>query len=250
MRQKIVAGNWKMNNTSSSAVSLFNEIDELLKKKPAKQVNIVVIPSFIFIPELVTLSDKIAIGAQNCASESSGAFTGEVSAEMIHSTGATHVIVGHSERRTYFGETNLVLAKKINMALQNKLTPIYCIGETLNERNSNKYFDIVKQQLNEGVFHLDKEEFSKIVIAYEPVWAIGTGNTATSAQAQEMHAFIRKTISEKYGVAVANACPVLYGGSCNAQNAKELFACSDIDGGLIGGASLKAADFVQIIHSF
>lgn len=247
---KIVAGNWKMNNILSEGLSLFSEIDELLKRKPAKDVKVIIIPSFVFLRYLAGRSEVIAIGAQNCAVEASGAFTGEVSAAMIKSAGAEYVIAGHSERRTYFNETNSMLAKKTDQCLKNNLAPIYCIGETGNERNANKHFDVIKKQLTEGVFHLNKEVFSKVIIAYEPVWAIGTGVTASPAQAQEMHAFIRKTINEKYGDAIANNCSILYGGSCNAQNAKELFACPDIDGGLIGGASLKAADFVQIIHSF
>ncbi|MCC6690151.1 MAG: triose-phosphate isomerase [Bacteroidia bacterium] len=250
MRKKIVAGNWKMNKDCDEALLLFKEINSLLQNTTAKQVEVIVLPSFIFIRDFVSLSFKIAVGAQNCSTEDAGAYTGEVSAAMIRSAGASYVIVGHSERRSYFSETNSMLSKKINAALKNNLIPIYCVGETLNQRNSGNHFKIIEQQITEGLFHLNNEQFKKTVIAYEPVWAIGTGNTATTSQAQEMHAFIRKVVAQKYGNDMANSCSVLYGGSCNAQNAKELFACPDIDGGLIGGASLKAKDFVQIVQSF
>lgn len=251
MRKKIVAGNWKMNNLFDEGVLLFNEIATLLKQQQLPdQVEVVIVPSFIFIETFSKLSTSVSIGAQNCASHSSGAFTGEVSAAMLKSAGAAHVLIGHSERRSLFSETNKTLFSKINVALKNNLTPIYCVGETLDERNSKNHFDTIKQQLTEGVFNLSTEDFAKIVIAYEPVWAIGTGVTATPAQAQEMHAYIRKLIHDKYNATIANKCSILYGGSCNAQNANELFSCADIDGGLIGGASLKANDFVKIIHSF
>ncbi|MBI2269803.1 MAG: triose-phosphate isomerase [Bacteroidetes bacterium] len=250
MPKKIVAGNWKMNKSCSEASLLFNEIKNLLKSNPAKDVTVIVFPSFVFLRDLAAQSGGMLIGAQNCASEASGAFTGEVSAAMIRSAGAEYVIIGHSERRTYFAETNSTLAKKIDMCIQNNLKPVYCIGETSEERKAGKHFSVVEQQLNEGVFHLSGELFPKIIIAYEPVWAIGTGVTATAAQAQEMHAFIRETVKKKYSESIAVNCPVLYGGSCNPTNAKELFACPDINGGLIGGASLNAADFIKIIHSF
>jgi len=250
MRSKIVAGNWKMNKSYQEGLQLFSEIETLLAKQPSSNAKAIVIPSFIFMADFAKQAKNVAVGAQNCASEQSGAYTGEVSALMLKSVGAEYVIVGHSERRSYYAETNAVLAKKTEQALQNSMTPIFCIGETLEQRNSNKHLDIIKQQLSEGVFHLSAEQFKKTVLAYEPVWAIGTGVTATSAQAQEIHAFIRKTIKEKYNEEIAESCSILYGGSCNAQNAKELFACPDVDGGLIGGASLKAEDFVKIIHSF
>lgn len=250
MRQKIVAGNWKMNKLFSEGISLLSEIQSLLEQEPAKNVKPVIIPSFIFIPTFVERKGTLSIGAQNCAGEASGAFTGEVSAALIKSAGAEYVIVGHSERRSIYKETNDLLAKKIDQVILNHLIPIFCIGETLKERESKTHFNVVKDQLVEGVFHLRQEVFSKIIIAYEPVWAIGTGVTATSDQAQEMHAWIREVIEEKYSSSVSEACTILYGGSCNAQNAKELAACPDVDGGLIGGASLKAADFVKIIQSF
>jgi len=169
---------------------------------------------------------------------------------MIKSTGAKYIIIGHSERRNYFNESNAMLAKKINLVLSNNLLPIYCCGERLEERNTNIYFDVVKKQINDGLFHLSSLEISKVIIAYEPVWAIGTGLNATPQQAQEMHKFIRKVVSDKFGEQIANSISILYGGSCNAKNAKELFANPDVDGGLIGGASLIASDFVKIIQSF
>jgi len=251
MRKKIVAGNWKMNNLFDEGIVLFNEIVTLLEQQQrSKQLEVVIVPSFIFIETFSKLSTSVSIGAQNCASHSAGAFTGEVSAAMLKSVGANYVLIGHSERRSLFSETNKMLFSKINIALKNNLIPIYCIGETLDERESKKHFDTIKQQLTEGVFNLSAEDFAKIAIAYEPVWAIGTGITAAPNQAQEMHAYIRKLIHGKYNATIANNCSILYGGSCNAQNANELFACTDIDGGLIGGASLKANDFVKIVHSF
>jgi triosephosphate isomerase len=193
---------------------------------------------------------KVALGAQNCASEVSGAFTGEVSASMIKSTGAEYVIIGHSERRSYYHEDDALLNKKVLLALANGLTPIFCIGEVLAERESNKHFDVVKTQLEKGLFSLTSDDFKKIVLAYEPVWAIGTGKTATSDQAQEIHKFIRDTVAAKYGKEIAEGVSILYGGSCKASNAKELFANPDVDGGLIGGAALVAADFQGIITAF
>jgi triosephosphate isomerase len=190
------------------------------------------------------------LGAQNCHTELNGAYTGEVSASMLASVGCSYVLVGHSERRCYFKETNQEFIKKIKSALHNNLKPIFCIGETLDERQANMHFTVVANQLSEVLTSFTDTEFSNIVIAYEPVWAIGTGETATSAQAQEMHAFIRKEIAQLYAKAIAQETTILYGGSCNAQNAQELFACEDVDGGLIGGASLKADDFCKITASF
>jgi len=195
-------------------------------------------------------SSKVFIGAQNAHQAESGAYTGEISAKMIHSTGAEYVILGHSERRQYFGETNELLAKKTDTALKNSLKPIFCIGETLQEREADQHFSVIKTQLEEGVFHLDATQFAQVVLAYEPVWAIGTGVTATSAQAQEIHAFIRKEIAAKYNQEVAANTTILYGGSANPKNAGELFAQPDIDGGLIGGASLKSRDFTDIAKVF
>ena len=195
-------------------------------------------------------TEKIGVAAQNCADKASGAYTGEVSAEMVASTGAKYVILGHSERRAYYHETAGILKEKVLLALENNLTPIFCIGEVLEEREANRHFDVVKSQVTASLFDLSKEDFSRIVLAYEPVWAIGTGKTATAAQAQEMHAFIRNTLSEKYGEEVAENTSILYGGSCNASNAKELFSNPDVDGGLIGGASLGVDKFMPIIEAF
>src|SRR6185436_14398935 len=224
MRQKIVAGNWKMNCTHEEAVSLVTEITELLKNENTGDVKIILAPPFVHlgIARYLTQEEKrISVAAQNCSSYASGAYTGEVSAAIIKSTGAAYVIVGHSERRNYFNETNAILADKVKLALQNDLTPVFCCGETLNERNANNHFEVISQQLNECVFLLDENDFRKIVIAYEPVWAIGTGVTATPAQAQEVHAFIRNLIAKKYSYDAAASASVLYGGSCNEQNAKE-----------------------------
>lgn len=239
-----------MNLTLGEGIAL---VDEIIKAKPTSDVLKIIAPSFI---HLSVVSDKLksikgfAVAAQNCHDVEQGAYTGEVSAKMIASTGATYVIIGHSERRNYFGEDNALLAQKVNMALKNELAPIFCIGENLEERTSNHYFKVVKKQLEDSLFHLSVTDFSKLILAYEPVWAIGTGNTATSEQVQEMHSFIRFSIEEKYGKEISTSIPVLYGGSCNAKNAKELFACNDVDGGLIGGASLNAADLITIINSF
>ena len=192
----------------------------------------------------------VKIGAQNCHQNESGAFTGEISAKMVKSVGCEYVIIGHSERRQYFAETDELLAEKTRSALQNNLTPLFCIGETLEERNNETYFQVLERQLNHGIFTLSSDDFSKVVLAYEPVWAIGTGLTASPAQAQEIHAFIRTKIEDKYGINIANNTSILYGGSCNPKNAAELFAQKDIDGGLIGGASLNSRDFVTIVKTF
>jgi len=253
MRKKIVAGNWKMNLDYSEGLSLFSEVINMVKDEITGTQQAVVCSPFIHLHSLAQLAKgytKVSVGAQNAHQAESGAYTGEISAKMIKSVGAEYVILGHSERRQYFGETNALLAKKTDTALKNELKPIFCIGETLQEREANQHFDIIKSQLVEGVFHLDEAQFSLLVIAYEPVWAIGTGVTASSEQAQEIHAFIRKEIAAKYGQAVADNTTILYGGSCNPKNAPELFACTDIDGGLIGGASLKSRDFVDIVKVF
>jgi triosephosphate isomerase len=253
MRKKIVAGNWKMNLDYNEGLSLFSEVVNMVKDEITGRQEAVVCSPFIHLHSLAQLAkgaSKVAIGAQNAHQAESGAYTGEISAKMIKSVGAAYVILGHSERRQYFGETNELLAKKTDTALANDLKPIFCIGETLQEREANQHFDIIKSQLVEGVFHLDETHFSKLVIAYEPVWAIGTGVTASSDQAQEIHAFIRKEIAAKYSQTVADATTILYGGSCNPKNAPELFAQPDIDGGLIGGASLKSRDFVDIVKVF
>ncbi|HIT83912.1 MAG TPA: triose-phosphate isomerase [Candidatus Avibacteroides faecavium] len=251
MRKNIVAGNWKMNKTLQEGIAFAKELNEVLaNEKP--NCDVIICTPFIHLASVTPLVDpaKIGVGAENCADKESGAFTGEVSAAMVASTGAKYVILGHSERRAYYHETIETLATKVRLALDNGLTPIFCVGEVLEEREAGKQNEVVHEQLAGSLFDLSAEDFSKIVIAYEPVWAIGTGKTATAAQAQEMHAFIRKAIADKYGKEVADNTSILYGGSCKASNAKELFANPDVDGGLIGGASLKAADFKGIIDAF
>jgi triosephosphate isomerase (TIM) len=253
MRKKIVAGNWKMNLDYNEGLSLFSEVINMVKDEVTGNQQVIVCSPFIHLHSLVQLAKgygKVWVGAQNAHQAESGAYTGEVSAKMIHSVGAAYVILGHSERRQYFGESNQLLAKKTDTALKNDLRPIFCIGETLQEREAGQHFGILKSQLQEGVFHLNEAQFSQLVIAYEPVWAIGTGVTASSDQAQEIHAFIRKEIVAKYGQHVADGTTILYGGSCNPKNAPELFAQPDIDGGLIGGASLKSRDFVDTVKVF
>ncbi len=253
MRKKIVAGNWKMNKSYNEGIDLIEETVTLLDKEKVKGVDVIFCPPFIHLrkaSKIVKDEKHIFTGAQNCYNEESGAYTGEVSCEMIQSCGAEYVIIGHSERRQYFGETNQQLAKKINLSLKHQLTPIYCCGEPLEVRESNKHFELIETQIKEGLFHLTKDEIAKVVVAYEPVWAIGTGKTATKEQAQEVHAFIRKTIAEKYDSKTADGISILYGGSCKPSNAKELFSQPDVDGGLIGGAALVAADFVGIVNSF
>jgi len=253
MRKKIVAGNWKMNKSLLDGINLVNSIVDELNKQTDNEVVKIIIPSFIHlssVAEKVKNIKNVFLGAQNCSEFASGAYTGEVSVEMIASAGAKYVVIGHSERRQYFKETNETLAQKVNLCIGNDLTPIFCIGETLEERNANIHLEVVKKQMKESLFHLSEADFGKVVIAYEPVWAIGTGITATSHQAQGMHNHIRSEINKKYGKAVSESISILYGGSCNAQNAKELFSCIDVDGGLIGGASLKAHDFISISNSF
>lgn len=251
MRKNVVAGNWKMNKDLKEGVAFAKELEQALAGKSLK-CDVVIGTPFIHLASVATAIDtnKIGVSAQNCADKVSGAYTGEVSAAMIASTGAAYVIIGHSERRTYYGETDAIVKEKVKLALENNLTPIFCIGETKEERESNKHFDVVKKQIVDALFDLSAEDFAKNILAYEPVWAIGTGLTATSDQAQEMHAFIRKTLAEKYGQEVADNTTILYGGSCNKNNAKELFSCPDIDGGLIGGASLKVEEFVPVIEAF
>ncbi len=251
MRKKIVAGNWKMNKTLQEGIELAKEVNHKVKNLNARNVQVIIGTPFIHLTEVAKIVDPavIAVSAQNCAAEVSGAYTGEVSAAMVASTGSKYVILGHSERRSYYGETNEILVKKVARALENKLGVIFCVGEVLAEREAGKHFEVVKSQLTQGLFNLSAEEFTHIIIAYEPVWAIGTGKTATPAQAQEMHAFIRKVVAEKYGKEIAENTSILYGGSCNAKNADELFTNPDVDGGLIGGASLKAEDFSIIVEA-
>ncbi len=250
MRRKIVAGNWKMNKTYNQAIELITEIAR--NKIHNESVKVIFGVPYVYLRtcnELITNNNNFHIAAQNCYSKEVGAFTGEISAKMINSVGADYVIIGHSERRSFFNESDDFLKEKIDISLENELIPIFCCGELLEYREKNQHFDIVKSQLEKSIFHLNNENFSKIVIAYEPVWAIGTGKTASPEQAQEMHSFIRKIIKEKYNNEIADNCTILYGGSCNANNAEELFSKPDVDGGLIGGASLKAIDFIKIINS-
>ncbi|SHI64487.1 triosephosphate isomerase [Tangfeifania diversioriginum] len=252
MRKKIVAGNWKCNTNLQEGVQLAKKVNELVAKEGADDVVVVLGTPFTHLTKVVETvdTDVIGVSAQNCAAEPKGAFTGEISAEMVKSTGAEYVILGHSERREYFGETSETLNKKLALALENNLTPIYCCGEPLEIREAGTQNDFVKKQMEETVFQLSANDFKKLVIAYEPIWAIGTGKTATSEQAQEIHAFIRSIIAEKFGNEVAQEISILYGGSCKPSNAKELFTNEDVDGGLIGGASLKAEDFLGIINGF
>lgn len=252
MRKNIVAGNWKMNTTLPEGVKLAEELDNALKTCQPKCDVVICVPftHLASVNAVITDRNKLGLGAENCADHVSGAYTGEVSAPMVASTGATYCILGHSERRQYYGETAETLRTKVALAQENGLTPIFCIGEVLEEREANKHFDVVKAQIVDGLFQLSAEDFGKVILAYEPVWAIGTGKTATAEQAQEMHAFIRGVIADKYGKEVADNTSILYGGSCKPGNARELFAKPDVDGGLIGGASLKCADFMGIVEAF
>ena len=251
MRKNIVAGNWKMNTTLPEGLQLAKEVNDALKGIDPKCDVIICVPFTHLAPINGVIDQNIlGLGAENCADHTSGAYTGEVSAPMVASTGATYVILGHSERRQYYGETSETLKEKVNLALANGLTPIFCIGEVLEERKAGKHFDVVKAQIEEALFDLSAEDFSKLILAYEPVWAIGTGKTATNDQAQEIHAYIRSVIEGKYGKEVAENTSILYGGSCKPSNAKALFAKPDVDGGLIGGASLKADSFMGIVEAF
>jgi triosephosphate isomerase len=252
MRKKIVAGNWKCNTNLQEGIELAKAVNELVAADAPEDVVVILGVPFTHLTKVVESTDtkRVGVAAQNCGAEPKGAFTGEVSAEMVKSTGADYVILGHSERREYYGETSEILNKKLKMALSNGLTPIYCCGEPLEIREKEQQNDFVKKQLDETIFQLTEEDFKKLIIAYEPIWAIGTGKTATSGQAQEIHAYIRKIIAEKFGEQIAGGVSILYGGSCKPGNAKELFANEDVDGGLIGGASLKAEDFLGIINGF
>ena len=249
MRKKIVAGNWKMNKNLSEGVILANELVEKLSTSSTAVEVILGVP-FTHLDKVASISDKFSVSAQNCSAQTSGAYTGEISTCMIVSTGAKYVILGHSERRAYHHENNADLAKKIDLCLSEDLSVIYCCGELLSERESGNHFEVVKTQLEEALFHLSAKDMSKVVIAYEPVWAIGTGVTASSDQAQEMHAYIRSIFNDKYGADVAQSISILYGGSCKPSNAQDIFSKEDVDGGLIGGASLNADDFSQIINAF
>ena len=252
MRKKVVAGNWKCNTTLQEGVELAQAVNVIVAEKGADDVVVVLGTPFTHLTKVVDTvnTNRIGVSSQNCAAEAKGAFTGEVSAAMVKSTGAEYVILGHSERREYYGETSETLNKKLALALENELTPIYCCGEPLEIREAGAQKEFVINQLKETIFKLDVEDFKKLIIAYEPIWAIGTGKTATTEQAQEMHKDIRDSIAAQFGAEVAEEISILYGGSCSPKNAQELFANPDVDGGLIGGASLKAEDFIQIINAY
>ena len=252
MRRNIVAGNWKSNELFSQADELINDIAEGLREFDNTDVDVIVCPPFPYLELVGDASEDVEffVGAQNVSKFDNGAFTGEVSAKMLQSMNIDYCIVGHSERRKYFNETNQDVAEKVNKLLEADINPIVCVGESLEQREAGTHFELIRSQVSEGLFHLDCEQIKRTVIAYEPVWAIGTGKTATKEQAQEVHAFIRAMLAEKYSDDVAQEVSILYGGSRNAKNARELFAQTDVDGGLIGGASLKAADFIEIARSF
>ncbi|MBF9255196.1 triose-phosphate isomerase [Pontibacter sp. 172403-2] len=253
MRKKIVAGNWKMNKTYEEALTLVSEIDNMVKDEVTGEVTVVIAPPFPYLQSVGKLTqgnDKLHLAAQNVSEHESGAYTGEVSARMLQSIGTEYVIIGHSERRMYHHEDAQTLYQKLKASIAQGLKPIFCCGEPLEERDADRHFDYVGQQLHDSLSYLSNEEFDKVVIAYEPIWAIGTGRTASSQQAQEMHAYIREQLSRLFDAEAAYNTSILYGGSCNPGNAKELFAQPDVDGGLIGGASLKSRDFTDIIKSF
>ena len=252
MRKKIVAGNWKMNKTLDEAMILTSEVVNMVRDEVRGDVEVVLCTPYIYLPVLQKYTDevsRISLGAQNCHQKSSGAYTGEISAPMLAALNIPYVSIGHSERRQYFGETDALLAEKVKISLANGLKPIFCCGELLEQRQNEDFIAIVKGQITAALFDLSAEDFGKVVIAYEPVWAIGTGLTASSEQAQDMHAALRAHIAGQYGEQVADDTTILYGGSCNEKNADELFACPDVDGGLIGGASLKSREFTNIIKS-
>ncbi len=250
MRHNIVAGNWKMNKNAGETAQLLSDI---LNQLPSgKEVEVLVAPSFVNLSQAVHMLEhtNIGIAAQNMHQAEGGAFTGEVSADMLTSIGVHNVILGHSERRQYFKETDALLANKVDTALKHEMRIIFCIGEELKDRQNKQHFNVVDNQLRDGLFHLEANAWVNIVLAYEPVWAIGTGETATPEQAQEMHHYIRETIRHKYGESTAENVSILYGGSVKPDNAKEIFSKPDVDGGLIGGAALKAEDFVAIVDAF
>lgn len=249
MRKQIAAANWKMNCTLSQAKELLNELAANYTGLNANQQVVIAVPFpyLLLAKEILGNCQDYYVSAQNCYTKESGAYTGEVSVPMLASCNISHVIIGHSERREYFGETNAILAEKVKLALQHKLIPVFCCGEALEIREKGSQNEFVGNQIKESLFDLNPEDFSKVIIAYEPIWAIGTGKTATSDQAQEMHAYIRNVIADKYGKAVADGISILYGGSVKAANANEIFGKPDVDGGLVGGASLKADEFQHII---
>ena len=248
MRQKIVAGNWKMNKNAEETEDLLNDLIDKLPQDADAQI--IVAPTFINLASAVDHLEftNIAVAAQNMHQNENGAYTGEISADMLKSIGVNIVILGHSERRAYFHETDTILAQKVTTALKHDMTLIFCFGEELKDRQNNQHFNVVENQLRDGLFHLENNDWEKIILAYEPVWAIGTGETASPEQAQEMHEFIRETILKRYGSNIAEQVSILYGGSVKPENAKEIFSKPDVDGGLIGGAALKAGDFAAIVN--
>lgn len=252
MRKKIVAGNWKMNKTADEAKALLSEVINMVNDEVTSNVEVVLCPPALYLAafrQYVPAGGRVSLGAQNCHEKESGAYTGEISAPMLQSIGVDYVILGHSERRQYFHETNAQLADKVDAALASGLTPIFCCGESRDLRENGDYVGFVKKQLTESLFHLPAEKMANVVIAYEPIWAIGTGLTATSGQAQDMHFEIRRHLAHQYGDSVAQDITILYGGSANPGNAAELFAQPDVDGGLIGGASLKSRDFTNVVKA-
>ena len=252
MRKQVVAGNWKMNKNVQESTQLATEIVSKVKDLTLNNTRVIVTPTFVNISEVVnvTKGSAVEVAAQNMHQAKSGAYTGEISAEMLTSLGLKTVILGHSERREYFGETDAILAKKVDAALENNLEVVFCFGEVLEDRKSDNHFNVVESQIKNGLFHLEASAWKNIILAYEPVWAIGTGETASPEQAQEMHAFIRKIIADKYNQEVADSVSILYGGSVKPSNAKEIFSKEDVDGGLIGGAALNSDDFVSLVKSF
>jgi triosephosphate isomerase len=251
MRKKIVAGNWKMNMDLAEGLNLAGSLDKYFREKPPLPAEVVICVPYIHLAGAAEIlkEGNIRLGAQNCAAEASGAYTGEISASMIKSTGAQYVIIGHSERRTYYHEDEVLLNRKTNLAINTGLKVIFCCGESLVERESGIHLSVVKKQLDDGLFTLSEKEMDKVVIAYEPVWAIGTGLTATPEQAQEMHRYIRDLVKARYGSGFSENISILYGGSCKPSNAADLFSRPDVDGGLIGGASLKKEDFTAIVEA-
>lgn len=250
MRQKIVAGNWKMNKSFEEANILTSEVLGMVNDEVRGDVKVILCVPFPYLQSVKNIlgsNSRISVGAQNCSEHEAGAYTGEVAAPMLKSMGIPYVILGHSERRQYFGEDGKLLAKKVDVSLKHNLIPIFCCGEPLEVREANNHEALVKKQVEESLFHLDESSLTKIIVAYEPVWAIGTGRTASAQQAQDMHKVIRQHIASKYGQPIADKIIILYGGSVNAANAKELFACPDVDGGLVGGASLKSREFTEVI---
>lgn len=252
MRNNIVAGNWKMNTTPIEGVALVSEVLDLIKDIDLNHKKVVFGTPMVSITSVASVvgdTPNVHVASQNISSYNNGAYTGETSAEMLEASGATMAIIGHSERREYFNETNETLAVKVNKSLEKGIVPIYCCGEVLEDRKNETFQSVIQKQIEEGLFHLDSEGMSKVVVAYEPVWAIGTGETASPQQAQDVHQFIRGLVAHKYGAELANEMSILYGGSMKPSNAKELISMADIDGGLVGGASLNAKDFVGIIKA-